>query len=43
MGFLGWLMLMFSRLVLLGNSSHEESNPFQKPSKEKVENKKDEF
>jgi hypothetical protein len=43
MGFLGWMTLMFTQVVLLDNSSHEDSKPFRKTSKVKVEDKKHEF
>ena len=43
LGSLGRMMLMFTQVVLLDHFPQEVSNPFRKPSKGKVEYKKEEF
>lgn len=43
LGFLGWMTLMFTQVVLLDHSPQEVLNPLLKPSREKAEYKKDEF
>jgi hypothetical protein len=43
LGFLGWMTLMFTQVVLLDRFPQQVSNPFRKPSKGKVEYKKEEF
>ena len=43
LGFLGWMILMFTQVVLLDHFPHQVSNPFRKSSQGKVEYKKEEF